>query len=317
MVATPLLILTAKKQSLSISISIATIGLCLLFFSNTDIRLLAIIFISIGISISGYLIRFEAAETPSGAAYNKIAVNIGSVLSGLFLYFSIKNQTAFLLISIIIFVFIILLTINRTKHSIHTIQNNKFSRDPRIILGWIFLGISIGIKMYSLYSLLPQYLLSQLKILPTWYGFLITINGLVIIFLQLPIMQLITRSATNNGPLKITFTIMGSGMLLITALYLPIFTNIIILCVWVILLSLVECAVSYLDVAGVKMNSLFIKELFIGVGGGICVLCGRLFSVHVASLMTGTIGLITMGIAILFLFPQLGGYGHRPPKQTL
>ncbi|MCX8515072.1 MAG: hypothetical protein ORN24_05830 [Burkholderiales bacterium] len=304
MVGTPLLLLVFKRSSLSLSLFLAAIGIGLLFFSDPYLRLFAIVLISGGISIAGYLIRFEAAETSSGASYNKIAVNAGSIMSGLWLLMLMNDKSLFINISIVLLGTMALLAA-RKKRKESLIINSKLTSNPRVILGWIFLSIAIGIKMYSLYSLLPQYLLFHFRALPSWYGFMLTVNGLVIIFLQIPIMKLITKSTKNNSPLKITFIIMCLGMLLLTSLSLPVFTSFTSVLLWVVLLSLVECAVSYLDVEGVKMKSLFIKELFIGVGGGVCVLCSRLFSAHIASLATGCLGILAMIIAILFLFPLL------------
>ena len=56
------------------------------------------------------------------------------------------------------------------------------------------------------------------------------------------------------------------------------------------LLSLAECAFSYLDYFSVKQNNMFVKEVSLGVGAGLTVLIMRVMPPSYSALVLAAIG---------------------------
>lgn len=80
----PLTLLVLGRRSLSVTLLCAALGLVLLAVtSNQGMVMFAAALFAYGIAIAGYLIKSEAAQTKEGAAYNRVAMNMGSLLAGL------------------------------------------------------------------------------------------------------------------------------------------------------------------------------------------------------------------------------------------
>jgi len=266
---------------------------------------LGVILVGIGLSVSGYLIKAEVAETPSGAAHNKIALNAGSLLSGLILINFQTRNLFFALGSLVLFISFIIAgtTTHKNRHVVLPTGYQKLK--PNQFIGWALLGVAIGIKLFGVFSVLPQYLLTKLGNLPSWYGIMILINSGIVILLQLPIIHAIERLNKKNLSLKVTLVIMFTGMLIIAIPQLFCAEKFIGALIWTSLLTIVECAASYLDVSASRDGALFVKETAVGVGAGLTVLICRYFNPSIANFAVGFLGGTLILSAILLLKTSL------------
>ena len=259
----------------------------------------------VGLSVSGYLIKSEVSQSPSGAAHNKIALNAGSLLSGIIIliFFGTKNLF-FILSALLLLICSAIAYFNAHKQKeIHLPIPKLFCK--RKFVGWLLVGVSIGIKLFGVFSVLPQYLISELHKLPNWYGVMVFVNSVVIIVFQLPIIHFIEKFKVNNFSFKITLLIMSLGMLIIAfpeAFYAQTFFGALI---WTFLLSIVECCASYLDVQGSRAGYLLIKETAVGLGAGLTVLISRYFDPSLSSIATGMLGIIVIFSACFLLYDDL------------
>ena len=304
LILAPLMVKIFKRRAIPGALTLAAIGFGLLCLNQVVYITFGAILLGIGISVSGYLIRAEAAETIAGAANNKIAINLGSLFAGIILLFSLEVKNIFFMVAALILLLVALLANLRAKKSLAIILPVAQKVSRRNGLGWSCIGLAIGIKLYSVFSVLPQYILLHTGALPSWYGGLVFINSLLIVVLQKPIIHKVSKLQKNNCELKFTLVIMLMGMLLI------IFPNFfyVNLCLgalfWIFILSLIECVASYLDVQGAKDGCLFIKELSVGIGGGICVLFTRCLPAHISGLALGLFGMLAILLAAGLLYPQ-------------
>lgn len=263
------------------------------------------ILVGIGLSVSGYLIKSEASETPTGAAHNKIALNAGSLISGivLILYIGTKNIFFMLAAAVLTVSFIIALAVAHKQKDIKLPIPRSFSK--RKFAGWLLVGVSIGIKLFGVFSVLPQHLINQLHELPNWYGAMIFLNSIIIIILQIPIINFIEKFKANNNSFKFTLFIMLVGMMLIAFPNVFHAETIYGALAWTILLSLIECCASYLDVQGSRAGYLLIKETSVGLGGGLTVLLSRFINPSISSISIGVIGMLAIIIASTLLYDDL------------
>ncbi|MFT3742204.1 MAG: hypothetical protein QM752_06000 [Gammaproteobacteria bacterium] len=303
LITSPLFSRLFGKYAITIALIISTIG-TLLFCLNGNYQMtIGSILVGIGFSVSGYLIKSEAAETTTGAAHNKIALNAGSLASGIVLLLSINSKDVFFFISACVLFFIILFSIkNSIKKDI--VLSIPKSFDKKRWFGWLFVGIAIGIKFFGVLSVLPQYILSTKHNLPNWYGIMIFINSGTVILLQIPIIRLLDRFHPNNS-VKITFYLMLIGMILIAfPQYFHAYTM-IGAALWTIILSIIECFASYLDAYGSKAGFLLVKETAVGIGAGLAVFFGRYFTSDVSSLLISGCGILSIILASILLNSDL------------
>lgn len=86
----------------------------------------------------------------------------------------------------------------------------------RKFLEWSFIGVSIGIKLFCVFSVLPQGLINTLGNLPDWYWIMIFITSLIINVFQFPIIKVIERLDKTKISFVITIVIMLIGMSMIS-----------------------------------------------------------------------------------------------------
>lgn len=92
----PLTLLILGRRSLSVTLLCASLGLVLLALtSQQGMVMFAAGLFAYGIAIAGYLIKSEAAQTREGAAYNRVAMNMGSLVAGLILLSPLLTPTMF------------------------------------------------------------------------------------------------------------------------------------------------------------------------------------------------------------------------------
>lgn len=306
LVLSPLFVRLAKKQAVALSLVLASLGALLLaYFNQPSFLAIGALLVGIGLSVSGYLIKSEVAESPKGAAYNKIALNAGSLVSGLILLLALHNKQFFFSLAALSFFAISVLALFSTQKK--KSPSLPFPQDQclRKWFGWILVGVAVGIKLFGVFAVLPQYLLSTSGTLPYWYGLMIFVNSGIIILCQLPIIHWTEQFKSHNHSFKITLTIMILGMLLIATPNLFHANTLIGALIWTIFLSIIECFASYLDVLGSRARFLLVKETSVGLGAGLTVFFSRYFSAPLSSLLIGATGMIALLLVALLLYEDL------------
>ena len=161
---------------------------------------------------------------------------------------------------------------------------------------WALFGIATGIKLFALFSVMPQYLINHLGHLPYWYGVMIFINSLSIILFQIPVMNFIRKFNLKNQ-IRVTVFLMIIGMFVIAA---PGFFHLQFMMgalLWTILLSIIEASASYLDTISSQNGYLLTKEITSSIGGGITILFSRYLSVNYSSTIIAFVGILCLIIA--------------------
>lgn len=305
LVLSPLFSKLSGKYAITAALLFSALG-TLFFCLHQDYFLaLGAILVGIGFSVSGYLIKAEASETPTGAAHNKIALNAGSLVSGLVLLISINSKNIFFGVAAVILFAASLATffVSRKKKEVALPLPKSFSK--RKWIGWLLVGVAIGIKFFGVLSVLPQYILSRQGTLPSWYGLTLFVNSGIIILLQLPIIHWIEKFKANNHSFKMTLIVMILGMILIAFPQSFYAYTLVGAFVWTALLSIVECFASYLDVQGSRAGFLFIKEVAVGLGAGLTVFFSRYLPASYSSLVIGAAGIAAILIATVLLYDDL------------
>lgn len=270
LIFSPLIHKVFEKKDLLISLIISAIGV-ILYFSNFYI--VGATLASLGLSVSGFIFKSIASETPSTSAMNKIAITSGNIGAGLILY-AIDNQKhlVFLIITILLiipcFINIESLRKKRISNLIMGSINNKLAN-----MIWILFGIAIGIRVFGMYIIMPNYLISNLGALPSWYGIILVSYGLLVILTQIP-------SLGNKYSISLNASIIALGVSCIIMGLPSLFTieTFIGALIWSTCLAIEEVFAPYIDFHAAKSNHLLIKEVSIGIGGGICFLFTKVFS---------------------------------------
>lgn len=303
LILSPLFGKAAGKYAVTIALLLSGLGAILFCSHVSGFLVLGALVLGVGLSVSGYLIKAEAAQSPSGAAFNKIALNAGSLLSGVILLVTINSKYWFFGISAFVLFLTALVSFIFSRKQLPPIRLLTPKRiSPRRFLAWILLGIAVGIKLFGVFSVLPQYLIDSKGYLPNWYGIMIFLNSGVVILFQLPIIHWIERYHHRNNAFTLVVFFMILGMLLIgfpQILHVQNWTGAVL---WTFLLSLIECCASYLDLAAARAQFLLIKETAVGIGAGLTVFFSREFVPPRSNLLIGVIGIFLLGIAFLLLY---------------
>ena len=155
-------------------------------------------------------------------------------------------------------------------------------------LPWVIAGIIMGIKLFGVFSILPQAILLKTGELPAWYGLMLILNSAVVVFAQVPVMKLIERTGRFKVVAVIGIIVGGFAVLSSPAAFHV--ETLVGALIWVALLSIAECAFSYLDYFSVKQNNMFVKEVSLGVGAGLTVLIMRVVPAPDNALVLAVIG---------------------------
>ncbi|MDI2591854.1 hypothetical protein POF45_10485 [Pseudomonas sp. 681] len=302
----PLTLLVLGRRSLSVTLLCAALGLVLLALtSNQGMVMFAAALFAYGIAIAGYLIKSEAAQTKEGAAYNRVAMNMGSLVAGLILLSPLLTPTMFFL-GAAAFVLLCLPIALGATFSTEAIVARPATKDGsgwRNKLPWVIAGIIMGIKLFGVFSILPQAILLKTGELPAWYGLMLILNSAVVVFAQVPVMNLIERTGRFKVLAVIGIIVGGFAVLSSpSAFHVETLAGAL---VWVALLSIAECAFSYLDYFSVKQNNMFVKEVSLGVGAGLTVLVMRVVPAPYNALLLAAIGAI--GILAWYWFNRKSG----------
>jgi len=270
LILTPLLTRLVGKNDLQASFMAIISGV--LFYILFQAELAAVFLISFGFSVSGFLIKNTASQTPKGSGINKIALSIGGIISGAILatYHNNLNYTLFTVIALILTSMMILAyspsvndKINRkTKQlSLHEIK-----KDYRPYITWLCFGTSIGMRFFGLYLILPHYLVNTIGHLPKWYGLAFTTYSFIALLAQF-------YAINNKNIVKIETAL----LVLSASIFIMISPNLFFVeyflgaILWIALIALEELYSPYLDFHAVRSDAMLIKEIGVGMGGILCV----------------------------------------------
>lgn len=285
--------------------------------------IILIFLFALGLSCGGFLIKKQAAETAQGAGFNKLALSLGSITAGGLLFFIPENRLLFFcftgvlltLSSTIIFFQknpVPLNSICKSQTSIQQSITNSFLTVNSKVFGstetnifnwkkdirtknlsvsiWLFCGISIGIRVFGLFVILPQYLIHQLGALPSWYGFVIASYGAAVIISQMPA---ICKWKIRSFAVAVTALFLSCILLAFPQTFA---VHHKICCLfWCWILAIEEIFAPYIDAEASKNEALLYKELGVGLGGALSVWMMRSFF---SPQLTGLIG----ALALLFFF---------------
>lgn len=300
LLAAPLFLYLGLSNGMRLALALGAVSM---IFSLYSFNSTAMVFFAISMAVSGYICKYVNSNSSQGAADNKVALNIGSLLSG-FLVMLIVSKDFLIALSAFALVVTLYLSfkIDWTKvasedHPFINESDNFPAKKSGIqfipLLGWSFVGIATGIKLTGVFTILPQYLIHQLGALPTWFGSLIMVNSLGVIFLQHFVLRFLDKTKKD-----LTLILACSAMLLLAApalLHVEHFWSSI---VWISLLTLGECALSRYDRVAKEAGYLFPKEVMVGVGSFLTVILSRDFpnAVHLSGVI-GT-GCLLVGFAL-------------------
>ncbi len=301
LILAPLVFLITNKWITLIAFSISTGGIV---FWLSDNLFIGTILLSLGMAIGGYVLKYHASKTPIGVSNNRIALNMGVFFSGLIILLPINNKSFMLLgLAFMVITLLCSMYIREKTQEDHKIQKLNFSFSQLLSirgLAWAIVGFVMGIKLMSIMSILPQYLIYELGKLPWWYGLVISLSSIVIVFLQIPIIHVMKRFNFFQ-----TFILLAISMVFIAFPNLFYCETIIGGLIWTFSLTVLECGISYLDIFSAKEGTLLIKEFFIGIGMASTVFLMRNVDPASAAFMLGLIGLIGTLLAVKLLKPQI------------
>lgn len=299
---TPFFFLLFNYRLTFVAFVLAIIGLLFWLWHH---YLIGTILIALGLAVSGYMLKYYAAFSTKGAARNKIALNIGSILSGVAILLT-QNKV------LLIFLCIIFLLFSLTSFFLYykniatkklPISKQHFTLKGLFTfrgLAWIIIGYIIGVKLIAIVSILPQFLIqSNHGILPHWYGWMLILNCLIVVVLQLPVMRLIDKWEKLTALIPLIF-----GMLIVASSPFISITTFWGAFSWTFALSLVECTISYLDKLSQDEHCLLLKESAVGIGSALTVYAIRAFSPETGSLVIGLGSLVLLSISIVLFFME-------------
>src|SRR3990167_5872027 len=311
---TPFLFLFFKHKLTFVAMFILEICIALWLLNLT---ILGTVFFAVGISISGYMLKYYSSFSTKGAAGNKIALNLGSVLSGCMIAFS-QNKTATLIscFTLMLISFLSFAMYFKRENIVDFNSENKHFQLKGIFtprgLAWAIIGFVIGVKLISIVSILPQFgMMGNNGKLPDWFGFMLILNSLIVVTLQIPIMELVKKLNKTQAIMPL---FMGMLIILLSpVLHIQTMSGAFI---WTFSLSIIECTISYLDKLSQDDGCLLIKEASVGIGSAVTVYLVRFFSPNIGAMYIGTISIVLLLISAGIFFRSSGlfsefGYSTR------
>lgn len=302
LVLVPVLLFWFHRQTLTVCLFLSVTGMAMLWGAeHIYVEWVGIICFSIGVSVLGYLTKTQAAVTEEGAGLNKIMLNVGSLVAGAVLMLNFEQQNTFYLSMMILMLSMLpsawRLELDRASLSDKKLKGLLHINQKPI---WMLAGLITGIKLFAVFTILPQYLIKTLGELPSWYGALIIANGLLVTIFQLPITRVIKWLPFSNTISYMTLLFVGIFTLAVPQwfeahTFLGAF-------IWVAVLSLSECALSFIDHAAKQADGLLLKELFVGFGAGYAVLCMRMPLGQLNSLIIAVSGMLMLCIWALLVY---------------
>jgi len=261
---------------------------CTLIYFNHD--LIGSILLAFSIALISFLLKVDLTKTHHGSISNVLAINYGTIISGIFLYF-ITDRNIFSLA--FAFIFITISCYEYIKHKridSHPIKKNTPSlRKPsRKTLSWLFIGMTSGLNIYALFAFLSDYLFNYYGELPSWYGLMVALNSIIIVCIQTKMYQYLIHKSIYASLLFLAF---GIGVMVCPNFFHAEY--LIGSMLWVIVFSIFECTNACLDYYSAQEKKLFSKDIGVGLGMGLAVILGR------SMLSQETIAIVIFGIYLI------------------
>ena len=286
LLATPFFVHFGYSRGMSASLLLGIVALGLAYFS---FNAWALGLFALSMAVSGYICKFSNSQTTKGAADNKVALNIGSLAAG-FLILMTQQKDILIGLSIVALLAALFFS-TRIKWDLKKEMQSPPIAKKKInflhLAGWSLIGVATGIKLTGVFTILPQYLIHKMGILPNWFGTMLIINSLGVIFVQHRVLNYMGRSKRN-----LTLWLSTSAMILLA---IPAFFHVekeMGAILWIGLLTLGECALSHYDTVAKNQGYLFPKELMVGVGSFLTVYLGREFPEW--SALSGSLGTVCL-----------------------
>lgn len=282
------------KRDLFFSIILSTIGVIGCFILEQYI--IGSLFIAMGLSVGGFILKAIVSETPSTSGLNKVAITSGNIGAGAILFMTNNNieSIAIVLILLICSCFMKMPASNQRTVieplSIRILLQNKI---PNLV--WLFFGMAIGVRVFGMYLIMPNYLLKRLGYIPDWYGLILILYGFIVIFTQLPVISKKISFSLSTALIALIFSCFVMG--LPNLFCVETFTGAM---VWCFCLAIEELFAPFIDLHAAKTNHLLIKEMSIGIGGALCFLSSQ---TSLAAEFLGTISIVFI-ISGYFLYKK-------------
>jgi len=273
----------------SMILSVCGVILCLAF----DQYSAGAIGIAMGLSIGGFILKSIASENPSTSGINKVAITSGNIGAGAVLFWTHNHLTpsvAFALFLLVVACFI-KAPVSQQRPAIKplTIRNlwdNKLSN-----LVWFFFGLAIGIRVFGMYTIMPIYSMRKLGYIPDWYGITLMLYGALVILSQLPAVYKKVSFSLNASIIALAVSCLVMG--LPGVFCIETFAGAML---WCACLATEEIFAPYIDFHAAKTNHLLVKEISIGLGGAVCLLCAE------SSSATELISVLSIGCIVIGIF---------------
>lgn len=292
LLAAPVFMYFGLNNGLRYSLLIGLASTASLYYSVNSI---SIFFFALSMAVSGYICKYVNSKTTKGAADNKVSLNIGSLISGgLILLISMKDVLLGLctaLLAITVYYSFRLSFAEDTSASVQTKSKDK-KIDILSLTRWIFIGIATGIKLTGVFAILPQYLILKTGSLPNWYGSIVVVNSLGVIFFQHKIIYWLEKLGKSW-----TWIFATSAMLLLALPHILVVEILPMAILWISLLTFGECALSRYDKIASDEGYLFPKEFMVGIGSFITVYFSREWNQSIY--LSGSIGIACMLVALI------------------
>ena len=255
------------KRDLLFSIILAIVGVLCYFV--LELYIFGALLIAFGLSVGGFILKAIAAETPSMSGINKIAITSGNIGAGGVLFLTNNNNIksfAILLLFLVVACFLKMPGSNERSVikplTIKMLVQNKLSN-----LVWFFFGMAIGIRVFGMYIIMPNYLIRTLGFIPDWYGLTLILYGFIVILTQLPAIGKKVSFSLTTSIIALGFScfIMGTPNIFCVETFIGAM-------LWCFCLALEEIFAPFIDFHAVRANHLLVKEISIAIGGAICFL---------------------------------------------
>ncbi|WP_253305906.1 hypothetical protein [unidentified bacterial endosymbiont] len=261
----PYLSKSFKNYDGVVSLAISAIGVFFLLLFKWNV--LGVIFIAFGLSTHGFIIKSIAADSAENSGKNKIAINFCNIGAGLILL--LITMTILMMATFISYV-----SFSSIKHrkEVAPLTFNAIKENKSLYFIWLCFGMAIGIRVFGLYIIMPEYLINTLGELPAWYGLTLMLYGGFVILTQYYVI-------IRRGKVSLYISMLALAISCVI-MSIPSFFKIETLSgalIWVTCLALEEVFTPYIDCHASKTNTLLVKELAIGLGGALCALLTHTF----------------------------------------
>lgn len=302
LIAAPLFMFFGLAGGMRTALALCFIGIVGALFAVNSITMVVF---ALGMAVSGYLVKYISSHTSQGAADNKVSLNVGSLFSGVLLI-GMTNRYGILTLAAVLLAVTLYLSFkvdwnqfSELKPAKDSTAEKRFKIELIPLFGWSLIGIATGIKLTGIFTILPQYLIAQLGELPSWFGSLVVLNSIVVIFLQHRVLKVLDRCHPF-----LTVLLSLSAMILLALPGVLRVENAAFSVAWILLLTLGECALSRYDRIAKEDGFLFPKELMVGVGSLVTVLLSRSFTQEIY--WSGLVGVFCLALGAWAITRRLG-----------